>query len=155
MAEELTPSESGTAVTRTLRRAAGIAGGLAELAAALGVAATDLERWMAGEVRPPQNVFLAALDIVSGAVYEQNARNSQHAADRAQAAADRAQAGADRAQATADRDRAKADRAQATADRDRAKADPKPAPQDEHLRQMTSREQNPAANKADQQKKEG
>ena len=146
MAEEALPPES-TAVTRTLRRAVDRVGGVAELAAELGVAATDLERWMAGEVRPPQKVFLAALDIVSGEAYERIARNSQQMADRAQAAANRAQAAADRAQATANRDRAKADRSQSGA--------AKRAGKDEQLRQMTSQEQNPAANKADRQKKEG
>ena len=145
MADEAAPPES-TAITRTLRRAADILGGVGQLAAALGVTEADLEGWMAGETRPSQDVFLAALDIVSGATYERNARHSQHAADRAQAAADRAQAHANRAQATANRDRAKADRAQDGS---------KPAAKDEQLRQMTSQEQNSAANKPEQQKKEG
>ena len=61
----------GTAYTRTLKRAADTTGGVARLAAMLHVSAADMARWIAGESRPPQDVFLAALDIVSGAGVEQ------------------------------------------------------------------------------------
>ncbi|HET7670163.1 MAG TPA: hypothetical protein VFK84_07130 [Burkholderiales bacterium] len=56
----------GTAYTRTLKRAAALAGGVEALAAMLHVSAADMARWIAGNGRPPQDIFLAALDIVSG-----------------------------------------------------------------------------------------
>ena len=61
-----TGDSEGTACTRTLQRAADFSGGVAGLARMLHVPATDLARWIAGESRPPQDIFLAALDIVSG-----------------------------------------------------------------------------------------
>ena len=57
----------GTAYTRTLRRAAETAGGLEKFATLLHASAADMARWIAGESRPPQDIFLAALDIVSRA----------------------------------------------------------------------------------------
>ena len=97
------PPPEGTAYTRTLKRAASLSGGVPHLARMLHVTAADLESWIAGASRPPQDIFLAALDIVSGTGYEQRAQQSQDAADRAQAAADRAQKRADRLRAEADR----------------------------------------------------
>ena len=122
--------------TRTLKRAADFSGGVAQLARMLHVPPADLARWIAGESRPPQDIFLAALDIVSGAGYEQRARDSQDTADRAQATADRAQA-------RADRYRAKADRAQG---RDAGGGD-------DRLRGMTRNEQKPASNEPEELKR--
>lgn len=119
MADETLPPE-GDAYTRTLKRAAHTVGGVEQIAEMLHVQAADMARWIVGDGRPPQDIFLAALDIVSGGGLEERARHSQEAADRAQSGADRAQGTADRAQARADRLREKADRAR---DRRRDKQD--------------------------------
>jgi hypothetical protein len=95
------PKAEGTAYSRTLKRAASLSGGVEALARLLHVKADDLAQWIAGGSRPPQDIFLAALDIVSGTGYEQRAQQSQDAPDRAQAAADRAQKRADRLRAEA------------------------------------------------------
>jgi len=50
--------------TRTLRHACVIIGGVVALAAHLDVADVDLRSWMQGDARPPEPVFLAALDVV-------------------------------------------------------------------------------------------
>jgi len=54
-----------TVYTRTLARAAEIAGGEAELARKLKVAPRRLALWIRGVVTPPGDVFLIAADIVS------------------------------------------------------------------------------------------
>src|SRR5690606_490824 len=51
--------------TRTLRRAAGIAGE-AGLAVLLDVPLEQLRAWLRGEERPPPAVYFKALDIVAG-----------------------------------------------------------------------------------------
>ena len=56
----------GNAYTRTLKRAAATVGGVEALAAMLHVSPADMARWISGDGRPPQDIFLAALDIVSG-----------------------------------------------------------------------------------------
>lgn len=53
-----------TVYARTLRRAAQIVGGPSELAAQLGVPLDDVAFWLQGTKRVPQEVFLAAVDIV-------------------------------------------------------------------------------------------
>ena len=53
-----------TVYTRCLNRAAQILGGSDALARNLLVPPAVLLRWMTGEVRPPQAVFLKAVDIV-------------------------------------------------------------------------------------------
>ena len=127
-----TPPES-TAYTRTLQRAARTVGGVEGLAALLHVSAADMARWILGDGRPPQDIFLAALDIVSGAGWENQARQSQEAADRAQGAADRAQARADRHRAEADRMHGRN--------------------RDDQLRGMTAGEQQQASNQPDSKSK--
>ncbi len=139
------PLAESTAYTRTLQRAADTLGGPALLARALSVPLADLKRWLAGESRPPQDIFLAALDIVSDGSPQRRVDRSQRVADRAQATANRAQAAADRAQASADR-------AQRQADRTRAQAHP----EDDKLRTMRTDEQGPASNASgEKQEKEG
>jgi len=53
-----------TVYARTLRRAAELVGGEAELAAQLGVTKKELDLWIRNFVRPPSDVFLKAADIV-------------------------------------------------------------------------------------------
>ena len=48
----------------TLARAAGLIGGARRLSDRLGVSMPDLTRWLAGEGRPPLDVFLRAVDIL-------------------------------------------------------------------------------------------
>ena len=48
----------------TLARAAGLIGGARRLSDRLGVSMADLTRWLAGEGRPPLDVFLRAVDIL-------------------------------------------------------------------------------------------
>ena len=50
--------------SRTLQKAADLAGGRARLARALRVPARDIDRWIADEAKPPLNVFLRAVDLV-------------------------------------------------------------------------------------------
>jgi hypothetical protein len=49
---------------RVLRKASQIAGGDTELAAILAVPVEKLRIWLAGEVVPPIDVYLGALEIV-------------------------------------------------------------------------------------------
>jgi len=53
-----------TVYARTLRRAVELVGGEAELAAQLGVTKKELDLWIRNFVRPPNDVFLKAADIV-------------------------------------------------------------------------------------------
>ncbi len=50
--------------SRALRKAAEILGGTARLARHLQVPESDLRKWLAGEAKPPKNVFLRAVDLV-------------------------------------------------------------------------------------------
>lgn len=50
--------------SRTLERAALVVGGVGRLAAHLGVTEPALARWLVSEEATPENVFLAALDLV-------------------------------------------------------------------------------------------
>lgn len=50
---------------RAMRRAAQVMGGVEALRAHLQVSMRDLSRWMAGEVRPPDTVFLRVVDLLS------------------------------------------------------------------------------------------
>jgi len=127
----------GTAQTRTLRRAAELVGGVTQLALLLHVEEADLKRWMTGEASTPMEVFLAALDVVSGASYERQANQWQDAADRARQSATRAQQRADRYRELADKARGE----------DAAESD------DERLRNMTDDEQKPASNQGSQSKR--
>lgn len=51
--------------TRTLRQAADVVGGEANLAAALKAPSDALHRWLSGEESPPVHIYLAALDLVT------------------------------------------------------------------------------------------
>lgn len=53
-----------TVYARTLRRAAQIAGGARQLASELSVTIDDVDAWLQGTKRVPQDIFLAAVDIV-------------------------------------------------------------------------------------------
>lgn len=53
-----------TPVVRVLRRAVQMAGATSTLAAHLGVGESDLQRWIAGEDEPPEDVFLLAFELV-------------------------------------------------------------------------------------------
>jgi hypothetical protein len=57
---------SSRAPSRTLRRALGFTGSKERLAAALKVSLEDLESYLTGGKDIPDDVFLAALDIVAG-----------------------------------------------------------------------------------------
>lgn len=56
-----------TTQTRALHRACELAGGVEQLAAALEVSARALARWMKGEEKTPQRVFLSAVDLILAA----------------------------------------------------------------------------------------
>jgi transcriptional regulator with XRE-family HTH domain len=53
-----------TVYARTLRRAAELLGSEAALAARLGVTKKELDLWLRNFVRPPNDIFLKAADIV-------------------------------------------------------------------------------------------
>jgi hypothetical protein len=53
-----------TPVSRVLRRAMQISGGLPKLAAHLDVPEAELRRWIAGDAEPSEAVFLLAFDLV-------------------------------------------------------------------------------------------
>jgi hypothetical protein len=53
-----------TVYARTLSRAAELLGGEGALAARLGVTKDELDLWLRNFVRPPNDVFLKAADIV-------------------------------------------------------------------------------------------
>ena len=99
---------------RTLKLAAEVVGDPHILAICLGVDDAQLESWMRGEVRPPNEIFLQALDIVAAGSLGSAARRDPSA--RAQFHAGRLRLNAVRMQKTADRAKANADRMQASAD---------------------------------------
>jgi hypothetical protein len=53
------------AVTRTLALALSTIGSLERLAQHLGVSVQQIEKWMAGEGRPPTRIYMKALDLVA------------------------------------------------------------------------------------------
>jgi DNA-binding transcriptional regulator YdaS (Cro superfamily) len=57
--------QTNTAQTRTLKRAASIAGSEEKLAQVLGCELAELRLWLSGEAPTPPQVYLRALDIVS------------------------------------------------------------------------------------------
>jgi len=59
-----TGAARATPVSRVLRRAMAIAGGLPNLAAHLDAPEAELRRWMAGDAEPSEAVFLLAFDLV-------------------------------------------------------------------------------------------
>jgi hypothetical protein len=50
--------------SRTLQKAAEVAGGAKKLARVLRVPLKDLEMWIADEAKPPLNVFLRVVDMI-------------------------------------------------------------------------------------------
>ena len=60
----LAPPEHASVHARTLHRACLIVGGVQQLAERLKVSELDVRRWLKGEERPPEDVFVAAIDIV-------------------------------------------------------------------------------------------
>jgi len=62
--------ERTTTQTRALHRACEIAGGLAALADVLDVSPSALARYLKGEEKTPQRVFLASVDIILAAPRE-------------------------------------------------------------------------------------
>ena len=60
------PMARDTAQTRTLKRALAIAGSVEHLAEALECGAAELGLWLGGDKSTPTDVYLRALDIVSG-----------------------------------------------------------------------------------------
>ena len=50
--------------SRALLRAAELIGGRDKLARVLGVSKADLDNWIAGEAKPPREVFLRAVDLI-------------------------------------------------------------------------------------------
>lgn len=50
--------------SRALMKAAQLLGGHAELARTLQVPMVDIERWIAGEAKPPRETFLRVVDII-------------------------------------------------------------------------------------------
>jgi hypothetical protein len=60
----LAPPEHASVYARTLHRACLVIGGIQPLAKRLEVPETDLQRWLRGEERPPEHVFLTAVEIV-------------------------------------------------------------------------------------------
>ncbi|HUQ73316.1 MAG TPA: hypothetical protein VM183_01220 [Burkholderiales bacterium] len=58
------PRRPGTAVTRVLERAAQLSGGPAKLADHLRIDPAALSRWMRGDEETPEEVFLAAFELV-------------------------------------------------------------------------------------------
>ena len=55
-----------TVHSRALKRAAEILGGVDPLCTYLGVSAFQLERWMRGEARLPDAIFLMVVDVLAG-----------------------------------------------------------------------------------------
>jgi hypothetical protein len=60
----LPPRPQQTTYSRALHAACVVVGGVAELAAHLGVPAAVLRDWLEGESEPPQAAFLAAVEVV-------------------------------------------------------------------------------------------
>jgi hypothetical protein len=66
---------------RAIQRAAQIVGGVEALRAHLGVSMNDLRRWMDGEARPPDAVFLRVVDLLADdelATLKQSLRGQSH-----------------------------------------------------------------------------
>ena len=60
----LAPARDASIQARTLHRACLIIGGIDPLARHLGVAATDLRRWLAGDDTAPERIFHGCVEIV-------------------------------------------------------------------------------------------
>lgn len=60
----LAPPEHASVYARTLHRACLILGGIRQLAERLKVPEVDIQRWLKGEEVPPEEIFVAAIEIV-------------------------------------------------------------------------------------------
>ena len=60
----LAPPEHASVHSRALHRACLVVGGIEKLAQRVEVPAQDLERWMRGEMLPPERVFLECVEII-------------------------------------------------------------------------------------------
>jgi hypothetical protein len=60
----LAPPEHASVHARTLHRACLVLGGVDQLARHLEVSDEDIRRWLRGEAPPPEQAFLAAVEIV-------------------------------------------------------------------------------------------
>jgi hypothetical protein len=60
----LAPPEQASVFARTLHRACLILGGIEPLAKHLEVSDRELRQWLGGEERPPEPVFLRAVEII-------------------------------------------------------------------------------------------
>src|SRR3954471_19248996 len=81
----------GSIQTQTLQRAASVLGGKEKLRELLRVPMRELESWLAGAERPPLDVFLKAVDVVSEPPSEavRRSRELRGASDALKAAATR------------------------------------------------------------------
>jgi hypothetical protein len=55
---------TGTVYSRALLRAAELAGGRDKLARVLRVPKAEIDKWTAGEAKPPREVFLRVVDLI-------------------------------------------------------------------------------------------
>lgn len=60
----LAPPARQTTYARTMHSACLIAGGVSQLAGHLGVPAAIVRDWLEGESEPPQQAFLAAVEVI-------------------------------------------------------------------------------------------
>jgi hypothetical protein len=60
----LAPPEHASVYARTLHRACLVIGGIQPLAKRLGASEADLHRWLLGDEKPPEQVFLTSVEIV-------------------------------------------------------------------------------------------
>jgi hypothetical protein len=60
----LAPPEHASVYARTLHRACLVLGGVEQLAKHLEVSEADLRQWLRGEGLPPEQAFLAAVEVV-------------------------------------------------------------------------------------------
>jgi len=56
---------ANTSVSRTLERAMRVVGDVARLAKQLGATEAQVMEWLAGRAKPPNEVYLRALDVVA------------------------------------------------------------------------------------------
>jgi hypothetical protein len=82
----------GGVYARALQRAAEMLGGKAELRQFLRVSMRELELWLAGKEKPPMDVFLKAVDVISGAPIADKAQHSRGARAKAAPTRERAEA---------------------------------------------------------------
>ena len=65
---------ANTSVSRTLERAMRVVGGAARLAEQLGVSESQLADWLAGRGKPPNDIYLRALDLVASGPFTRSRR---------------------------------------------------------------------------------